>query len=169
MGNTVKFTISYNGKEKEKKKPGKKEILLLIVVCFLMVAGMFYGYFSEDSPEKSSVSGVFNAYQEQKRRVNKSTKTYYFVLLDGIKYNIPRIYIKALNKTSFLTEVKPGDSLSLELDGPKSIYQITKGEVDYIDPVILKEEKESNNFVGLILGCFFTGCLIYLIYFYTKL
>ncbi|WP_298901467.1 hypothetical protein [uncultured Psychroserpens sp.] len=157
------------GKKKKKKKPSKKEILILIVVCVLMVSGIFYGYFSEDNSEKSSVSGIFNAYQEKKRRSNKSTKTHYFVFLDGTKYNIPRIYISALNKKSFLNEVKPGDSLTLELDGGKSIYQITKAQTNYIDPIKLKEDIESNNFVGLILGCFFLGCIFYLIYVYTRL
>jgi len=155
-------------KKKKKKKPSKKEIRILLVMSVLFSAAMFYSYFSEDTQETSAVRGVFDAYEETKRGVNKSRKTYRFVILNGIKYNIPMLYIKAFNKEDFLAEVKKGDSLTLTIKGNSSVYQITKGDTHYIDPHQLKEEVESNSFVGLILGSVFSVISVLLLYAYVN-
>lgn len=152
-----------------KKKTSKTSILVLLSMCVLLSAGMLYAYFAEDDQETTTVSGIFDDFKEEKRRVNKSRKTFYYLYLNGTKYNIPRIYKNALNKESFLTEVKKGDSLTLIIKGSKSIYQITKGNTKFMDINRVKEDIESNNFMGLILGCFFIGCVVYLVFVYLKL
>ncbi|WP_204344776.1 hypothetical protein [Psychroserpens algicola] len=159
------------GKKKDKrtKKTSKKEILLLIVLSILLASAGLYTYFSEDTIETTNVSGVFEKYEEKKRRSNKSTKRYYYIYLDDIRYNIPRIYINALDKKPFLSEVTKGDQITLTIDDSKSIYQITKANTNYIDPYTLKEEVESNDFAGLILGCLFLAGAVYLTFVYAKL
>lgn len=134
-----------------------------LLISAILSALLFYGCFSEDTQETTTVSGVFNKYEEKKRRVNKSTKTFYYVFLNGTTYSIPRIYSNALKKELFLTEVKQGDSLTLKLKGPKSIYQITKAQTDYIDTKKLEEKVTSNSYVGVMLGSLFLGCIVYLI------
>ncbi|MCD2258544.1 hypothetical protein [Psychroserpens luteolus] len=156
-------------KKKKNKKTGQKETLILIALSALISLAGLYAYFSENLEETAKVSGVFVKYEEKKRKTNKTRKTYYAVYLDDQKYTIPRIYISALNKEKFLAEVTRGDHITLAINDSKSIYQITKADTNYIDPNKLKEEVESNDFVGLIVGCFFLVCMGYLVYVYTKL
>ncbi|WP_298894023.1 hypothetical protein [uncultured Psychroserpens sp.] len=158
-----------NKKKKKKKKTGKKEILILIVLSALLSSAGLYSYFSEDLEETANVSGTFIKYEEKKRRVNKTRRTYYAVYLDDNKYTIPRIYSSALNKQKFLSEVSKGDRITLAINDSKAIYQITKADTNYIDSNKLKEEVESNDFIGLIMGCFFLAGMGYLVYIYTKL
>ena len=68
-----------------------------------------------------------------------------------------------------MTEVKKGDSLTLILKGNTSVYQITNGSTKFMDINRMEEEIESNNFMGLILGCFFIGCMVYLVFVYLKI
>lgn len=65
--------------------------------------------------------------------------------------------------------MQPGDVLTLVIKDDNHIYQITKDQTDYIDSNKLQKEIEDNQTAGLIVGCFFIGCTLYLIRTYRRL
>lgn len=156
-------------KRKKSKLDTKQSILFLIVLGVLLSCAAMYSFLSTDESDSQIVNGTFNLFEQKKRRVSRTTKTYYDIYIDGIQYTIPNIYKSALNKQKFIDEVQSGDILTLVIKNDNHIYQITEDQTDYIDTNKLQEELEENSTAGMIVGFFFIGCTLYLIRMYRRL
>ncbi len=158
------------GKKRKKSKPDTKQsILFLIVLGVVLSCAAMYSFLTTDDTDSQIVNGTFNLFEQKKHRVSRTTKTYYDIYVDGVQYKIPNIYRSALNKEQFINEVQSGDEITLVIRDDNHIYQITKDQTDYIDSEKLQEEIEDNQTAGLIVGCFFIGCTLYLIRMYRRL
>lgn len=127
---------------------------------------MFYSYFSdEEEKEIINKTGIYSNYRYFK---NTKGKDFYFITLNNENYSIPEIYISAFDSKRFLDNVNKGDTITLQIEVPKTILQISKKNSSFINQNKKEKLLEDNNTFALILGVIFFLISIGLIVFYKK-